>query len=102
EHDGARGRVDQPVDAADQRRLAGAAGPDDGEEVVALNVEGNSLEDFRSLGAVARAQVSYFQDGHDVSSRLVVGWKGVSARGEEMRRPEPGTGRSRHCRPPRG
>ena len=61
EHDLAAGRLDQPVDAADQRRLAGAARADDGEEVIGPEREAHPLQDLAP--GVAGAQVLHLQDG---------------------------------------
>ena len=57
EQDLARGRLDQAVDAADQRRLAGAGRADDRGQAAACDLE-RDVAQHRLAGAVLLAQIA--------------------------------------------
>ena len=60
----AAARLHQPVDAADQGRFAGAAGTDDGEEVVGLDAKRDALQNLRAAGGISGAKITDFQHRH--------------------------------------
>src|SRR5690606_29725554 len=60
-------RLDQPVDAADQGRLAGPAGANDGAEVVGLDGEADPCQHLRGVLGIADAQVAHLEHWHSLA-----------------------------------
>src|SRR5687768_1476414 len=59
-----RGRIDQTVDATQQRRLAGTGQADNADELSLFDFDADAAQHRRD-GAVGLLQVRDFEDGHD-------------------------------------
>src|SRR5262249_51182209 len=75
DQDLALGRVDNARDALDQRRLAGAVGPEQAVDLPGAHVEVDAVEDFG-----ARVALDETADGEDVSHRSTSTSSGSSVR----------------------